>query len=192
MTRVTLRTIRRTPGHPLARELIFHIVLFSIKVLKYSTFLDLRSKWRLKDDILSAALGWFAHPPRSVVAVFGASEPRLTSHRWSYGGNRLQIKAETQLLSDVSSALQTISIVGHQPVTSSLKSIQSKQELLNILIQNEHTRLLVWLFPLDHPRRHYLASIHHGRASSTVSALSKHINLGIAKLESEGVRTALR
>lgn len=104
------------------------------------------------------------------------------SHRWSYGGNRLQIKAETQLLADVLSALQTVSAVGIQPVSSSLKSLQAKQQLLDILIQNEQTRLMVWLFPLDHPRRHYLASAYHGRASSDVSLILKTI-LGIRLIQ---------
>lgn len=37
----------------------------------------------------------------------------------------------------------------------SLQSLASKQELLSILLENEQTRLAVWLYPLDHEKRHF-------------------------------------
>ena len=53
-------------GHPLARELHFRIVLFCLKVLKNSRLPDQNLVWKLKDQILSAALAWFKYPPRYV------------------------------------------------------------------------------------------------------------------------------
>ena len=53
-------------GHPLARELHFRIVLFGLRVLKDSRLPDRNLEWKLKDQILSAALTWFRHPPRYV------------------------------------------------------------------------------------------------------------------------------
>jgi phosphatidylinositol 4-kinase len=84
----------------------------------------------MKDQILSAALGWFSFPPR-----------------WSFGSNRLQIKAETKLLADVAVALHNVRNIG---VTSNgpLKSLLPKEELLNILLESEQAKLTVWLTPL--------------------------------------------
>lgn len=60
----TLVGLKETYGHPLAREVHFHIILFGLRVLKHSTTQSAISKWKLKDQILSAALSWFRHPPR--------------------------------------------------------------------------------------------------------------------------------
>ncbi len=94
----------------------------------------------------------------------------LTKCRWSFGGNRLQIKAETHLLADVEVALQNTSYIGAIS-TASMKSIQLKQELLMLLIDNEQTRLMVWLFPLDHSERRYFASSHSAKGPSDVGGL---------------------
>lgn len=62
--KVTLRGLRDTAGHPLAREVHFHIILLGLRFLRSCTSLDAIARWRLKDDLLSAALAWFAHTPR--------------------------------------------------------------------------------------------------------------------------------
>lgn len=62
--KITLHGLRETAGHPLARETHFHIVLLGLRILRNSTNLDAIARWRLKDDILSTALSWFAHVPR--------------------------------------------------------------------------------------------------------------------------------
>ncbi|PYI10521.1 phosphatidylinositol 4-kinase [Aspergillus sclerotiicarbonarius CBS 121057] len=127
--------------HPLARELHFRIVLFSLKVLKNSRLPDQNLVWKLKDQILSAALTWFKHPPR-----------------WSFGGNRLQIKAEDRILSDVASALADVTgIACHS--RSSPKTLQARQELLQLLLEDERSRLRVWLYPLEPDRKHHLAQL---------------------------------
>ncbi|OJJ43004.1 hypothetical protein ASPZODRAFT_1254817 [Penicilliopsis zonata CBS 506.65] len=128
-------------GHPLSREIHFRIVLLGLKVLRYSTAKSKPAAWKLKDQILSAALGWFRHPPR-----------------WSFGGNRLQIRAEDKVLGDVVAALGHVAgIATHN--RGALKPLQAKQDLLNIFIDNERARLKVWLFPLDHERRHHSSSL---------------------------------
>ena len=89
-----------------------------------------RAQWRLKDQILDAALSWFTFAPR-----------------WTFGGNRLQLKAEMRLLSDVLVALQNVRGIGQKAVNT-LTSLQPKGDLLTVLIENEQTRLSVWLDPL--------------------------------------------
>lgn len=57
----------RTHGHPLAREIHFRIILFGLKILKHFHSHDKVASWKLKDQILSAALSWFKHPPRYAI-----------------------------------------------------------------------------------------------------------------------------
>jgi hypothetical protein len=114
----------------LAREIRFQIILFGLKVLRYSTTISAVAQWRLKDQILSAALSWFSFAPR-----------------WSFGGNRLQLKAEMRLMADVAAALQSVRNVGFKSV-GPLNSLLPEEELLNVLLENEQSRLAVWLNPL--------------------------------------------
>lgn len=131
---VTLGGLKHSTGHPLAREIIFQVVLFGLKVLRHTVALDFTSKCRLKDQILSAALSWFSFPPR-----------------WSFGGNRLQLKAEARLLGDVVLALRNVAITGTKS-TAMLQWLQSKEDLLHILLESEQARLTVWLYPLSEAR----------------------------------------
>lgn len=126
----TLKGLEHSTGHPLARELRFQVVLFGLKVLKYSTGLPAAGSWRLKNQILTAALSWFSFAPR-----------------WSFGGSRLQVKAEAHLLLDVASAVHSVSSVG-AITKGAMESLKPKEELLMQLLENEHARLTVWLFPL--------------------------------------------
>lgn len=78
--------------------------------------------------------------------------------RWSFGGNRLQIKAEDKILDDVLSALKGVADIAAQ-TSGAYKSLQSKQELTQLLIENERSRLRVWLFPLEPERKHHMPSL---------------------------------
>jgi hypothetical protein len=92
--------------------------------------MDPIAQWRLKDRILSAALSWVSFAPR-----------------WSFGGNRLQLKAEMGVLADVLAALRDVKDIGARTVRA-MHSFQPKEDLLNVLLENEQARLKVWLFPL--------------------------------------------
>ena len=129
---------------------------------------------RLLGRILTAALAWFAHAPQYVL-LFDDLVQLLIRIRWSFGGNRLQIKAETHVLADVQANLDTIGKSGD--VGAKLKA---KQELLSILIANEQSRLLVWLFPLDHAKKnHFLSS--HSRAGLADTAVTAHLKTAWAE-----------
>ncbi|KAK7430820.1 Phosphatidylinositol 4-kinase stt4 [Neonectria magnoliae] len=133
MLDLTLDAVKQSASHPMARELRFQIVLFGLRVLRSSTTLRPPAQWRLKEKILSAGLSWFRYSPR-----------------WSFGSNLLHIKTEIRLISDVVAALQLVSFIGAQAVGSA-KSLQSKEQLLDLLLKNEQARLVVWVNPLNGP-----------------------------------------
>lgn len=62
----TVVALSKNSGHPLAREVHFRIVLFGLRVLKHLRPQNSSASWKLKDQILSAALSWFKHPARYV------------------------------------------------------------------------------------------------------------------------------
>ena len=87
--------------------------------------------------------------------------------RWSFGGNRLQVKAEIRLMADVEAALRSVSALFVQAF-GCLQSLANKQELLLALLENERMRLTVWLYPLDHERRHLIPFSNSGKGPSDV------------------------
>lgn len=145
---VTLQGLRHSYAHPLAREFHLQAVLFGLNIVTYGIGLDYAARWRLKDTILSAALAWFSHPPR-----------------WSYGGNRLQLKAEVRLIHDVENALRTLSSLFAHTI-GSLQPLGTKQDLLQLLLADEQARLEVWLNPLDHERRHIFPAGNSGKTTT--------------------------
>lgn len=136
LMQVTLAALRRSGSHPLAREVHFHVILLALRVISYGTGYDEKARWELKDQILSAALRWFNFPAR-----------------WSYGGNKLQVKAEVQVMSDVILAVQAVASMGSR-IVAPMQPLQAKQDLLLHLLQNEITRLNVWLSPLGQDTPH--------------------------------------
>ncbi|KAI9745542.1 MAG: phosphatidylinositol-4- kinase [Claussenomyces sp. TS43310] len=119
----TLDGLSHSTGHPLARGVRLQLILFSLKVLRYSTSLSSAAQWRMKDKILMAALSWFTFAPR-----------------WSFGGNQLQLKAESQLISDVLTGLRSVAY-------SNRSALNAREELLTVLLESEQARIGVWLSP---------------------------------------------
>ena len=90
----------------------------------------------------------------------------INMNRWSFGGNRLQIKAETHVLADVQTQLEAMGKVASVAEISS--KLKAKQDLLSLLIANEQTRLMVWLFPLDN-KKHRFSSASQSNTLADVS-----------------------
>ncbi|KAF4122500.1 phosphatidylinositol 4-kinase A [Geosmithia morbida] len=134
MLDVTLSAMRDAAPHPMARELRLQILLFGLRVLRWSTMISSTAQWRLKDNILSAGLGWFRNSPK-----------------WSFGSNLLQLKTEIRLMSDVLLALQMVNLIGGGGVGPATKSLQAKEQLLQLLLESEQIRLSVWANPLNGP-----------------------------------------
>lgn len=136
--RTLIRAISRTllgfqqySGHPLTREIHFHAVLLALRMLRFNTCLTKVSLWRLKDQTISTALRWFSRPPA-----------------WSFGGNRLQLKAEVKVMQDILHMLQSTKNIGVS-ISANRRSLQQRQELLEVILANEMNRLNVWLHPVE-------------------------------------------
>ncbi|ORY12140.1 phosphatidylinositol 4-kinase-like protein STT4 [Clohesyomyces aquaticus] len=159
---ITLDALSSGSPQPLAREAYFHIILLGLRIIRHCTTLPNAIKWRLKDRILTVGLAWFAKAPE-----------------WSFGGNRVQIKAETHVLADVQAYLQVVGNIGLQ-TEASLKSLKGKQELLSLLLSNEQTRLMVWLFPLDYEKKHHFTSGQHSKTLAD-AAVTGHLKTAWAE-----------
>ncbi|KAF2178530.1 hypothetical protein K469DRAFT_802757 [Zopfia rhizophila CBS 207.26] len=159
---ITLDEMSAGCPQPLAREAYFHTILLGLRIVRHCTCLPNAVKWRLKDRILTAGLAWFTKPPE-----------------WSFGGNRLQIKAETHVLSDIQSHLQVVGRIG-STTESALKSLRGKQELLSLLLANEQTRLMVWLFPLDYEKKYHFTSGQHSKTLAD-AAVTSHLKIAWAE-----------
>lgn len=167
LLRRTLDGLGHSTAHPLARELRNQIVLFGLKVLRYNTILSPTARYKLKDQILTAALGWFTFYPR-----------------WSFGGNRLQLKAEVRLLADVEYELGRVTFNASQ--SAQLRFLNAKDELLAALLQNEQLRLSVWLSPLGDAGGKALVK------SPTEATFLKHIRTAWAVRPALAIQLATR
>ena len=65
-------------------------------------------------------------------------------------------------MADVGTELRSVSSVFAQS-TASLESLATKKELLSVLLENEQMRLVVWLYPLDHEKRHLFSTGNSGK-----------------------------
>jgi phosphatidylinositol 4-kinase A len=144
----TLKALLTIKGHPLLRELHFQVISFALHLLRFSTCFTKLSLWTFKDLVISVALSWFRSPPA-----------------WSFGGNRLQMKAELQILQIVLSLLQQTRHIGNS-TSANRRDARPRIALLEALLSNEMSRLSVWLFP----RKHESHQSHQHSASLDTSA----------------------
>jgi phosphatidylinositol 4-kinase len=144
--------MKKAASHPMARELLLRIILFSLKVLQASSGVGTLAQWHLKDKILSAGLNWFKFTPK-----------------WSFGSNILQIKTEVRLISDVMSAIKSVGYIAAHAV-GSYKGLQQKEQLLHILLESEQARLNVWVHPLGESGQKADIMTHHGQKTLEVRA----------------------
>lgn len=155
--RVYLRTIQKasniiglSPGQPIAREMHFRRALSALRV---STTLQTAGDdfvWMMRDNALAHAFKWFSQPPR-----------------WSFGGNKLQLKTDLKILSDLISILGVL-MTNTPPATATRRPLYPRYELLSAFVQDEIHRLTVWLSPLDGGNSNSL----HGHCDKKLSEVS--------------------
>lgn len=156
---ITLEAVKDAAPHPMAREIRFQVLLLGLRVLRTSTTMGAIAKFRLKDQILSAGLGWFDSPPR-----------------WSFGSNMLQLKTEIRLISDLLAALAGNSSIGAQ-AAGSIKSLAAKEQLLSLLLESEQSRLHVWVRPTDPSKSHSFHHHHTGKDNPFEVCIILFLNL---------------
>ncbi len=143
----------RMSTHPLAREVRFTLLNFGLRVIQTSRLEGL-VEHQLRDALYKLGLGWFASSPQ-----------------WSFGGNRLQLSADMQVMQETLELLQRDAVRADQHVTSfpptlsavrlpggltvaeAGRSFDDKKRLLQLLVENEVGRLSVWANPLNAPAR---------------------------------------
>lgn len=150
MVDLTLDALRDASPHPMAREIRFLIILYALRVLRSSTMIGATAQWRLKEKILLAGLSWFKHSPK-----------------WSFGSNMLQLKTEIRLITDVLAALKQVAFIGTN-TTNKVKSLQAKEQLFQLLLESEQTRLSVWISPINqsHGNSHLHLNLHSNKATA--------------------------
>ncbi|KJE03847.1 phosphatidylinositol 4-kinase [Cryptococcus gattii NT-10] len=152
----SLEAHREMSTHPLAREVRFSFLLFGFQILS-SSRMEALLELRLRDNLYKAAFSWFSVRPQ-----------------WSYGSDRIQVGAEIKLLQDFLAAVAndgiraehyTSSMADRTPafLIPGVSSIQEylvqhkdRVRLLQLLVENEITRLAVWTNPVNE----------HGRTSA--------------------------
>lgn len=77
-------------------------------------------------------------------------------------------------MADVEAALRAVASIGSKNV-GALQSLSAKYDLLLLLLENEQMRLVVWLYPLDHERRHIFSSSQPGHSPPEVSKASPKV-----------------
>ncbi|KAN0064997.1 Phosphatidylinositol 4-kinase stt4 [Thecaphora frezii] len=156
LTRLILRSgeaVDRMSTHPLSREVRFALVAFGFEVLRGSRSEGL-VEHQLRDALYRIALAWFAVAPQ-----------------WSFGSNRLQLRADMQLMSELvdhfridrvradrhltsfPAALSSVRLPGGRPVAEAAQAFEQRRTLLLLLLENEQTHLSVWANPLGDSAR---------------------------------------
>lgn len=127
--------------HPLSRELRFTILNTAFRLLKSSS-LDETSETLLRESTLHCALAWFDLRPQ-----------------WCFGGNKLQLRSDIQCLNMFLQNVKTDS--KNQAYSNS--TYNNKIKLLEVLLDNEISKLKVWLDPLNESDRGgYLPTLMQG------------------------------
>ncbi|KAH9981001.1 hypothetical protein BGW80DRAFT_1501409 [Lactifluus volemus] len=141
------RAYRSLSTHALAREARFSFLIFGFEALG-SSRLDSYCEYALRESLYAVAFSWFSVRPR-----------------WSHGSNRLQVDADSKLLTEFLSVLQAdtarfaleVSSLGQAQATSMnsayVSRLKSHSVPLKLLVENELYRLSVWANPVNDLRR---------------------------------------
>ncbi|KDE03986.1 hypothetical protein MVLG_05555 [Microbotryum lychnidis-dioicae p1A1 Lamole] len=138
--------------HQLAREIRMRMLSFGFCVLQGSE-LESAVEYNFRDSLYEAAMTWFELPPG-----------------WTYGSNRIQLKADLQAMEELHSTIKSdkpaydyilsasrsrkASGLPYNSSAATAGSLQTRrQQLLLALLENEMDRLKLWTNPLLDPKR---------------------------------------
>lgn len=127
---VGLEGLNHASFHPLARPARFELIQFSLDVLEVHTRLSSSNVVHsLKDLIISSALTWFSQPSQ-----------------WPFGGNKLKLRADVDLLSKIAVTLKSMYISTN---SKSQAFVATKRDLLLYFMADELAKMTAWLDPLQ-------------------------------------------
>ncbi|KAI0275884.1 atypical/PIKK/PI4K protein kinase [Russula aff. rugulosa BPL654] len=141
------KAYRSLSTHALAREARFSLLIFGFEALG-SSRLDSYCEHALRESLYTAAFSWFSVRPQ-----------------WSHGFNRLQMDADSKLLTEFLTVLQKdtarlaheVSSLGHMQAASLnstyVSRLKSHSVPLKLLVENELYRLSVWANPMNDSKR---------------------------------------
>ncbi|ORY33464.1 hypothetical protein BCR39DRAFT_520273 [Naematelia encephala] len=156
LIRLMMRSLvasKKMSTHPLAREVRFSLLLFGFQILA-SSRMEALLELRFRDRLYATAFAWFSVRPQ-----------------WSFGSDRIQVGAEIKLLQEFLTAIQEDTVRGNYSVSSmsdrapaflvpgstSLQDYttlhRDRIRILQLLVESEISRLLVWYNPLNEPNR---------------------------------------
>ncbi|GAA6062176.1 hypothetical protein JCM10212_005131 [Sporobolomyces blumeae] len=158
--------------HSLSRELRFRFLAFGFCILQGSE-MENSAEFSLRNKLYSAAFDWFSVRPT-----------------WSFGTNRIQLKADLQSLEELALIVESdqqsfISVVSSStaidPATALLPGRTSvarakaehalRKELLKLLLDDEADRLRLWINPTQDEKRGPLLSSHSASPDNLVKLL---------------------
>nr|XP_018260847.1 phosphatidylinositol 4-kinase [Kwoniella dejecticola CBS 10117]OBR83005.1 phosphatidylinositol 4-kinase [Kwoniella dejecticola CBS 10117] len=131
----SLKAHKHMSTHPLAREVRFSLLLFGFQMLA-SSRMEALLELRFRDQLFSAAFSWFAFRPQ-----------------WSFGSDRIQVGAEIKLLQDLLQVVQEDKIRGSASMHEYENQHRDRVKLLQLLVENEVSRMSVWCNPLNETGR---------------------------------------
>lgn len=126
---VGLKGLSYASLHPLARTTRFELVKFALEIMDIQTRFGIKNTYKFKNLAVSAALTWFAQPAQ-----------------WPFGGNRLNLKADIELLTNIAVIFKAMSTTSNNPSDQILKV---KRNLLLVFMNDELTKMYAWCDPLQ-------------------------------------------
>ncbi|ODV81198.1 putative phosphatidylinositol 4-kinase [Suhomyces tanzawaensis NRRL Y-17324] len=122
---VGLEGLNSASLHPFSRLLRFQLVRFAFDVLNYHSKLKSRSLVHLTELIFTGSLSWFRQ-----------------KFSYPYGGNLLKIKADFELLKEVTRLIAATETFGKE-------SLESKKTIVLFFLDDEISKISIWLNPLN-------------------------------------------
>lgn len=126
---VGLQGLSHASLHPFARTGRFELIKFALEVLDFHTRFGVKIAYKFKLLIIKAALTWFAQPAQ-----------------WPFGGNRLNLKADMELLTSIAITVRSMNVETSAPNDGILRM---RRDLLLIFMNDELTKLYAWSDPLQ-------------------------------------------
>lgn len=134
MILVGLQGLSHASLHPYARAGRFELIKFALEVLETLFRFGARLASYLKHLIVSSALTWFAQPAQ-----------------WPFGGNRLNLKADMDLLSGIATVVKNMRVKSQniRSASGASSSLHHKRDVLLFFLNDELTRMSAWSDPLQ-------------------------------------------